>query len=259
MTSFRMVDGRVRGLDLHLERLRIYSSLESVPWTTEVERAILGRLRSFGRAPCNPKISLEGTQWVVTHRPDRVVEDSAIVRVHPVLDERYNPTVKGPDIYMLGVLMHRAHEKGATEGILGCPEAPRDRIVECFYSTPLAFDADGVVHVSTHPRALASVTAGLVLPLVERWGFRVIRHELGLRPPHLMRSHVWLLNSFSGVRSVSHWLEYAAMVPTSCPEIPEHVARAAGIDDVAGPAAWEHLRGVVNDYLWAQAQSVHDV
>ena len=88
MTSFRMVDGRVRGLDLHLERLRTYSALESVPWTTEVEQAILGRLRSFGPGPCNPKISLEGTQWVVTHRPDRVVEDAAIVRAHPVPDER---------------------------------------------------------------------------------------------------------------------------------------------------------------------------
>ena len=49
------------------------------------------------------------------------------------------------------------------------------------------------------------------------------------------------------------------MVPASYPEIPEHITRAAGIDDAAGPAAWEQLRGVVNDYLWAQAQSVHDV
>lgn len=178
VTSFRMMDGRVRNLQGHWERLGLSPSLQ---------HSVRAQLREFGPEPCFPQVSANGE---VTFRPDRPISELVSVDPVPHLDRRYNPTVKGPDLPLLSELMQASKQRGYQEGLL---VDSGGFLVEGIFSALIVFTPDGPV-VPEHSRQLASTTLAQVTEFFGRLPRKKLRPE-----GHPM----WLLNAFSGVRTTS--------------------------------------------------------
>lgn len=176
VTSFRMVDGRVRNLPGHWERLGL---------TPTLQRSVRAQLREFGPEPCFPQVSHTG---VVTYRPDRPFSDVVSVDSQSHLDERTHPTVKGPDLGYLSELMAQSRRRGFDEGLL---VDERGALVEGIFSALIVFTPLGPV-VPDHPRQLPSTTLELVTEFLG---------GIPRSPLTPEGQPMWLLNAFSGVRT----------------------------------------------------------
>lgn len=170
-----MVDGRVRNLTAHYERLDITDPT-----------AINAQLRSAGPGAFFPLIDASGT---VTLRPDRPFSPLITVDPRPHLDARTNPTVKGPDLAWLAERQAASQRRGFDEGILMDSSGV---LVEGVFSALIVW-RDGEPVASAHPRALNSTTLAAVRQLMDI--------DLDLLTPEDLCQPLWLLNAFSGVRT----------------------------------------------------------
>ncbi|QMV85862.1 hypothetical protein HW450_03775 [Corynebacterium hindlerae] len=178
VTSFRMVGGRVRGLELHWRRLGL---------SPQVQREVRKQLRGFGPDPCFPLVRSTGE---VEYRPDRPIKDLISVDPVPHLDQRSNPTCKGPDLDWLAGTISTSQSRGYDEGLLVDGDG---FLVEGIFSALIVFTPSGPV-VPAHPRQLGSTTLQQVTEFFGGLPTRQLRPE-----GHPM----WLLNAFSGVRTTS--------------------------------------------------------
>ncbi|APT84297.1 aminotransferase class IV [Corynebacterium aquilae] len=203
VTSFRMIDGRVRNFSAHLQRLRSYQ-----PMSEAQEAQLRKELRKKGTF--NVKITCDTGTFLVQHRPDRPVKDKIALWGHLQKDERINPTVKGPDLYWLAQLKNKAQTHGAHEALL---VDERGHVIEAIHASVLALK-DNTIHISDHPRALPPTMRPLVLNyLTDRFDIDVESHPEGLSPELVRSSEVLLTNSFHGVQQVTQLLEYATAQP----------------------------------------------
>lgn len=219
MTSFRMFDGRVRNFQAHLERLGL---------SDEQAERLRAQLRELGPAPCNPRVEVTAGYTVVQPRPDRPLSPRISVWARPINDPRQRPTIKGPDLFELGTHLATAQARGADEGVL----VSDGRVIEGIYSAILVL-RDHTVEYSAHPATLPSTTVTAVLPYLTGLGFTPVPVTNGWELAELRRSRVWFLNAFSGVRAVTHWVEYGT------------ADRAEFIDSAAANAwLWDHAEQV---------------
>ncbi|WP_047239781.1 aminotransferase class IV [Corynebacterium epidermidicanis] len=187
-----MVDGKVRNLGAHFERLGL---------DLEQQQMVRTQLREAATGASNPLVRADGQ---VQHRPDRPF--SALIGVDPIphLDLRTQPTRKGPDLVWLTTRLRQSERRGFAEGLL----SQDGLVVEGIFSALICFDS-GVAEFCTHPRTLNSTTLPPVLEFLRSSGL-VVRPCSGWRSP----KRLWLLNAFSGVRSaggpdptsVNRWL-----------------------------------------------------
>ena len=227
-TSFRLLDGRVRNLTGHFDRLGLTP--------TQREEVRLWLRQQPGPAS-NPIIWADAQAWQAQLRPDRLIKPLIVADAHAHLDERRVPQIKGPDLMWLSTRMNVTKGRGADEGLL---KDAQGRIIEGIFSTLLALRGTEVA-VSTHPRALASVTAAQVVPYLKSRGMRVVERPDGFGAQELHEAEVWSLNAFSGVRVVEAWAEYGTIMP-----VPAGQATRAHV-----PTADE-----LNSWLWENAELV---
>ena len=69
----------------------------------------------------------------------------------------------------------------------------------------------------------------------------IVEHPEGLTIPRLRTSETWLLNSRTGVRQVTGWMEYASVLPP----------RLVGRPREGAPTHRE-----INERMWAAAEQV---
>ncbi|MDO5076267.1 aminotransferase class IV [Corynebacterium sp.] len=220
-TSFRLVDGRVRNLNGHLQRLRLDGK--------QLAR-VRTELRAAGPGAYHPIIRAAGSSVEVVIRPDRPIEPTIIIDAHPHKDQRLLPTVKGPDLGWLSTRMDISRRRGCSEGLL----TYNNKIVEGIFTSPLVFHGTTVLW-SAHPRALPSTTNGQLLPLLQAHGF-TLKPVRGFAVHELRDGEVWLVNAFAGIRKVTQWMEYGAL----------ESAASGSAPDIAEANAW----------LWEQAEEV---
>ncbi|MEJ5927647.1 aminotransferase class IV [Corynebacterium sp. H128] len=182
VTSFRMISGHVRGLSYHFERLGL---------DEEHVEQVRRQLRQAGAAACFPLVSAAGD---VTLRPDRRVPMTVTIDPIPHLDERSDPTVKGPDLDWLAQCQQLSKRRGYDEGLLA---DARGTIVEGVFSALLVFEENSAVF-SSHPRALPSTTARLAQEFFRECGIPMQHRLLELAD---LEKGCWLLNAFSGART----------------------------------------------------------
>ena len=223
-TSFRMVDGRVRCWDAHINRLGPLLPVGA-------ERYIRSELRAAGPGAFNPMVTAGPDGVEVLIRPDRGFSDLVTVDAIGHRDLRRAPTVKGPDLGWLAGRLAESRGRGAGEGLLLDDSG---RVVEAVYSAVLVLGS-GRATLVRHPRSLESTTAAGVSGYLRCAGWTVI-DRAAVTPGELMDSPVWLLNAFSGVRAVSRWITEDG--PVTAPE-----AVNAGPAGVSGAEGW----------LWANA------
>ncbi|WJZ02013.1 aminotransferase class IV [Corynebacterium freiburgense] len=220
-TSFRLVDGRVRNLTGHLQRLRLDEKQLAKVRTT---------LRNAGPGTYNPIIRATGSSVEVDIRPDRPIKPQIVLDAHPHQDQRLIPTVKGPDLGWLATRMDISRRRGCDEGLL----AHNCKLIEAIHSAIIVFHNNTVLW-SVHARALPSTTAAQILPLLQAHGYQ-LKPVNGYAMHQLRDGELWLANAFSGIRCVSAWMEYGALEP----------AHTGFAPDIAEANTW----------LWEQAEEV---
>lgn len=221
-TSFRLVDGRVRNLNGHFQRLRLDGK--------QLAR-VRAELRAAGPGAHYPIVRAAGSSVEVVIRPDRPFKPDIVLDAHAHKDQRLLPTVKGPDLGWLATRRDISRRRGCDEGLL----RHAGSIVEGVFTSPVVFHGNTVLW-STHPRALPSTTNGQLLPLLQAHGF-TLRPVSGFAMHQLRDGELWLVNAFAGIRKVTAWMEYGAL---------ETATSSPGAPDIAEANAW----------LWEQAEEV---
>lgn len=230
-TTFHMINGRVRNFSSHLARL-----IKAVPATVDYERKIRERLRAA--APdVYPWVSVEDHTFNVEIRPFRPTPSELSIDVHGHLDERAHPVIKGRDFAWQARALAASWRQGANEGLL---VDDHGMAVSAIEASLLVIEGD-MVFYSTHPRTLSSVIEVQVVEYLATVGAAPKARPDGFNIDELRSAEVWLLDSCSGVRRVSAWVEYGNTFPVA---------------EVRPVATFIPTIAEVNSYLWEIAEEV---
>ncbi|MFN4002949.1 aminotransferase class IV [Microcella sp.] len=206
--SWRLVDGRARGLDAH--RARFIATAGS--WRDDAEvfwRDVEAALPRSG--DWFPRVELreraDGTQLSLRLRPTPATSTEVDVATAPH-DPRTQPLVKGPDLEALQGLRTAVQALGAGEAII---VDARGIIVEGAYSGLLWWRGETLVRPADTLARIPSVTVGLVLRAAREAGVELAEAEA--RPEDLAGCELWVLSALHGLRSAQHWIAGPALGP----------------------------------------------
>ncbi|KRF31132.1 aminotransferase class IV [Yonghaparkia sp. Soil809] len=238
--SWRVVDGRVRGVDRHRARFlaaiapfrsdggaffdEVVAALPRTgDWFPRVE------LRARGiPAPTAPTVPALGaaTGLSLRLRPTPPTAEEVVVATAPH-DPRTRPRVKGPDLDALQRLRTAVQPLGAGEAVILSPEG---LIVEGAYSGLVWVRPDGaLVHPSARLERIPSVTAGILLAAAAADG--AVIEATDARPHDLDGCELWVLSALHGLRVATSWVDGPALV-----RVPGRAERARRrLDDAATP------------------------
>lgn len=139
-------------------------------------------------------------------RPLAPAPSEITMQATPVPDERTVPGRLGPDV-------------GWQQSQLAKLQADEALLVDATSATisalmsPLLVVEPGLVRVSTHPRAAASVALDGVLEILRGRGVEVMEEPGGFDTPSLRDKEVWVIDPVYGARLVDTWLEYGTKRP----------------------------------------------
>jgi branched-subunit amino acid aminotransferase/4-amino-4-deoxychorismate lyase len=191
--SWLVVDGRVRGLDLHWARFRAAAP--------ELRAAVARALPVRGRWWPRVELRADGSRWLAV-RPAPPREPTVVAWVSDGPDPRREPRRKGPDLERLGALRAEAARHGAGEALL----SDRDgRLLEGAYSSLLWWEGDALWTVPDDAPVLPGVTRALLLALADAHQVAVRRRRPA--PAELAGREVWLTGALHGIRVVSAWAD----------------------------------------------------
>lgn len=206
--SWRVVDGRVRGLEAHRDRFLAAASARRDD-AEEFWRDVVAALPRAG--DWFPRVELreraDGTQLSLRLRPTPATSTEVDVATAPH-DPRTRPLIKGPDLDALQALRVAVQPSGAGEAIIVDAQG---RIVEGAYSGLLWWRGETLVRPAhTLPR-IPSVTVGLVLRAARDAGVPLAEAEA--RPADLAGCELWVLSALHGLRSARRWIEGPELAP----------------------------------------------
>lgn len=202
--SWLVVDGTVRGLELHRERF-----LGSIPREQANELganafwdAVIAALPRTGS--WFPRVELReqlgAPQLLFRPRPAPALQRSLVLATHSGRDPRTAPSVKGPDLAAMVRLRTEAQSTGADEAVLLSPEGS---LVEGATTSILWWEGAELCVVDRALARIPSTTERTILALAAALGIRV--EERLARPEHLDGCEVWAVNALHGIRIVTAW------------------------------------------------------
>lgn len=218
--SWRVVDGRVRGLDRHRARFlaaiapfrddgaaffdEVVAALpRASDWFPRVELRARGIPAPIvGDADAAPATGLS-----LRVRPTPPTAEDVVVATAPH-DPRTRPLTKGPDLDALQRLRTAVQPLGAGEAIILSPDG---LIVEGAYSGLVWVRPDGViVHPSARLERIPSVTAGILLDAAAAAGVTI--EATDARPDDLVGCELWVLSALHGLRVATGWVDGPELV-----------------------------------------------
>jgi len=212
--SWRVIDGRCRGLERHRARFLAAVNAQQPHEVGTAERFVDGVIDGLPRAgDWFPRIELRwrsaGAQWWLNLRPTPATTETVVVATAP-LDVRTRPHIKGPDLDALLSLRTAVQPLGAGEAVIVSAEG---YVVEGAYSG-LVWWRDGVLErpADTVPR-IASVTVDTVLAAARAAG--VPLRERQARPDDLDGCELWVLSALHGLRVATDWVKGPTLAPGS--------------------------------------------
>ncbi len=206
--SFLLEDGRVRSLQLHLERFRNWVTLvapDEAPFVEDFLQQAIAELPLEGR--WFPRLELHAEQPTAHRLHLRLREapealGSAVLWTYPDADPRVNPIVKGPDLSLGLQLRRRANMVGADEAVL---LSETGHIAEGALSALVWWRGDVLCAPSDETVWLDSVTRREVFAIAEQMGLQT-RIEKA-KPADLVETEVWLLSSLQAIRPAESWID----------------------------------------------------
>lgn len=205
--SWRVVDGRVVGLDKHLDRFRGSVNRHSPASSGTVDAFITSALALLPRTgQWFPRVECvstpHGDLFRFYHRvaPARLTDAVLATADH---DPRTQPTTKGPDLDRLMALRKSVGAQGATEAVILTADGA---IAEGAYSSLVAWRLGGnqmAVVDSAIPR-IPSVTEQTLIGLAHAQGISVV--EETMTPESLEGAMVWVVSALHGIRQATAWV-----------------------------------------------------
>ncbi len=204
--SWLVVDGGVRGLDLHRSRF-----LTSIPRARHRELdpdafwdAAVGAIPREGSwfPRVELRMQLERPQLLFRLREAPELRRTITLATHAGRDPRTAPRVKGPDLESMLRLRTEAQGRGADEAVL----LTADGMIAEGSTTCLAWWRGDVLCVpSADIERIDGVTLRSVLALAAALGVEV--HHESVPPVDLEGLEVWALNALHGIRIVIGWVD----------------------------------------------------
>ena len=230
-TSFLMVDGAVRNLQGHIDRLE-----KVVPSAHQYRDRIIAQLREVpGRV--HAAVTCESNHYHVEIRPAREKKALVTLDTHGHRDERLHPQIKGLDLAWQRKAAANSLIQGADDGLLIDESG---NVIMAVNASLVAIQHATAFH-STHPRCLPSVLEAPILRYLQEQGCDAKPRPDGFNINDLRAAEVWLIDSLSGIRRVNAWLEYGTKVP---------------VPEIRPVASFVPTFSEVNDHLWHTAQKV---
>ncbi len=209
--SWRVRDGRVRGIERHRERfLRSVAAVDGAP--RDAEAAVDAALAAIPRAgDWFPRLELRGRADGLTLgfrlRPTPPTSATAVLAT-AATDPRTEPLVKGPDLAALQRLRVAVQPLGADEAVIVDAQG---HVVEGAYSALLWWRGATLVQPDAALARIPSVTASLVLDAARAEGITIGAERI--TPAELAGCEVWVLSALHGVRGATAWVEGPALAP----------------------------------------------
>lgn len=202
--SWRVVDGRARGLERHRDRfLRSVAAIAGAP--TDAEAAVDAALDALPRSgDWFPRLELRerggGTALELRLRPTPPTATEVVVATAPH-DPRTQPLVKGPDLDALQALRVAVQPHGAGEAVIVDAQG---RIVEGAYSALLWWRGETLVQPAEALARIPSVTAALVREAARDEGVPMASENA--EPDALAGCELWVLSALHGLRVATEWV-----------------------------------------------------
>ena len=201
--SWAVRDGRVVGLEYHLERFRRGCRLQGVE--ADIDRfleSVIARIPRQGA--WFPRIEAvrygDGALLRYLERPAPTRETEVIVAT-AAHDPRTRPDIKGPDLAALAALRTEAQGLGAGEAII-CDS--RGAIIEGAYSALWWWKNDRIFRpISALPRT-DSVTDRVLRDHARLIGATITEVEASAQ--ELAGCELWVLSALHGIRQVTEWV-----------------------------------------------------
>lgn len=199
--SFLLDDGRVRGIDLHRERFVGSCAAAGVDanafWVD-----VIARLPRGGR--WFPRVELSTDRELCLRlRPAPPLGGQVRVSRYDGPDPRVAPTVKGPDLDVLGELKALAYKENQADEVL--LTGPGGVVLEAAYSAILWWEGETLCLPPSDLPILPSVTTRLLRSLAADRSTPVAERRRTL--DGLAGREVWLVNALHGIRPVAVWID----------------------------------------------------
>ena len=204
--SFLVQDGKVRSLQLHIDRflrgLELKTSELKDSFNLFFEQAIALIPRTGRFFPRIEVQDLDKPTFVFTLRDAPKQLGAATLWTYPIPDPRADLSVKGPELALGTELRALAHLEGADEAIL---LNSYGEVSEGALSSLVWWRGDVLCAPSNEIPWLESVTRQEIFQIAESMGIQtMLEHR---RPEELVGHELWLLSSLQGIRVVTNWLE----------------------------------------------------
>jgi len=203
--SFLVEDGRVRSLDLHIDRFKRGLALRAPDLETSFRNffdqaiALIPRTRRYF-----PKLEVQDSEsptFVFTLRDAPEQLGRATLWTYPYPDPRKDLGVKGPELSLGYELRTLAQAQGADEAIL---LNEHNEISEGALSSLIWWRGDVLCAPGDEIPWLESVTRKEIFQIAETLGIST-RYE-HYTPEDLVGLELWLLSSLQGIRVVKNWV-----------------------------------------------------
>ena len=204
--SWLVVDGAVRGLDLHRTRFMTsiprgrYRQLDPGAFWDASIAAIPREGSWFPRVEL--RTQLLRPQLLLRLREAPELKRSIVLRTHEGRDPRTAPRFKGPDLEAMTRLRTDAQQHGADEAVL---LSPGGFVAEGSTTCLAWWRGDALCVPSPDIERIDGVTVRSVLTLAAALGIDVL-HE-SVTPAELDGLEVWALNALHGIRIVTSWVD----------------------------------------------------
>lgn len=224
--SWRVIDGRARGLEHHLARFAasarphrddvdafVEQVVAALPregdWFPRVELRARGIPSPLATAhdPASQDPAAPATGLSLRLRATPATAREVVVATAPH-DPRTRPLTKGPDLDALQRLRTAVQPRGAGEAIILSADG---LIVEGAYSALLWWSPRGtLVQPSPALARIPSVTAALVLEAAAADGVTI--ETTDARPDDLAGCELWVLSALHGLRVATAWIDGPELV-----------------------------------------------
>lgn len=209
--SWLVVDGRVRGLDLHRTRFlaamshssrdpHLDSDLDSEAFWDAAVAAIPRDGSWFPRVELRTQLGRPQLLFRLREAPE--LRRTVTLATHRGRDPRTAPRVKGPDLESMLRLRTEAQGRGADDAVLLTPEG---FVAEGSTTCVVWWRGDVLCIPSPEIERIDGVTLRSVLALATALGVEV--HHESARLDELDGLEVWALNALHGIRIAIGWVD----------------------------------------------------
>jgi branched-subunit amino acid aminotransferase/4-amino-4-deoxychorismate lyase len=203
--SFLVEDGKVRSVDLHIDRFKRALSLKAPELDTTFQDFFNQSIALIPRTGRYfPKLEVQEADtltFVFTLRDAPEQLGPATLWTYPYPDPRKDLSVKGPELSLGYELRTLAQAQGADEAIL---LNEHDEISEGALSSLVWWRGDVLCAPGDEIPWLESVTRREIFHIAQSLGIAT-RYE-HRTPQDLIGLELWLLSSLQGIRVVKNWL-----------------------------------------------------